>query len=391
MEEIIAANGTAILMMWFLLICRRKNRENLHTEDKIYDGMVVVNLLGALFETVTFLVDGRIFPGGRAINHIFNSLCFIGTVSIGLLWVLYVDLRIYRNYKRTAKKIGIVMIPWLVEVVIVVCNLFGTGILFKITESNVYQRSSGAVIGYVSLVIYFIYSVFLVCHSKKEGINLSFFPVEYFVGPCVAGVFIQFFFYGITSSWVSVAIALTFVQMQSYAENLYTDELSGLYNRRYFNAVLAEKEKLDRRSLHGIMMDLNDFKSINDNLGHNVGDHAICTMGNILFRSIPDSGMAIRYAGDEFIVLLLGVDKEATASTMKEINNKLSEFNDSGAEPFRLSVAMGCAEFEEEDDAESFLTRMDERMYAEKRKYHLNHGKADRFVENTQSNTKRHR
>lgn len=370
-EEILAANGITILMMWFLLICRRKNRENLHMEDKIYDGMALVNLLGALFETIAFLVDGNKFIGGVEINYVANSVCFVGTVSIGFLWCLYVDLRIYRNYKRTAKKTGIIMIPWLVEVVAVVCNLFGIGILFKISENNIYQRSNGAIIGYVSLMIYFVYSVYLVYHSKRQGINLSFFPVMYFVGPCLAGVLIQFFFYGITSSWVSVAIALSFVQMQSYAENLYMDELSGLYNRRYFNAVLAEKENMNRRSLHGIMMDINDFKSINDNLGHSVGDHAICTMGNILFKSIPDAGMAIRYAGDEFIVLLLGVDEECMISTMKEINDNLAEFNESGTEPFRLSVSMGCAEFGENDDAESFLTSMDDRMYEEKRKYHL--------------------
>ena len=370
-EEILAANGITILMMWFLLICRRKNRENLHMEDKIYDGMALVNLLGALFETIAFLVDGNKFIGGVEINYVANSVCFVGTVSIGFLWCLYVDLRIYRNYKRTAKKTGIIMIPWLVEVVAVVCNLFGIGILFKISENNIYQRSNGAIIGYVSLMIYFVYSVYLVYHSKRQGINLSFFPVMYFVGPCLAGVLIQFFFYGITSSWVSVAIALSFVQMQSYAENLYMDELSGLYNRRYFNAVLAEKENMNRRSLHGIMMDINDFKSINDNLGHSVGDHAICTMGNILFKSIPDAGMAIRYAGDEFIVLLLGVDEECMISTMKEINDNLAEFNESGTEPFRLSVSMGCAEFGENDDAESFLASMDDRMYEEKRKYHL--------------------
>ena len=107
-----------------------------------------------------------------------------------------------------------------------------------------------------------------------------------------------------------VAVALIFVQMQSYAESLYMDELSGLYNRRYFNAVLAEKKIASHKSLYGIMMDVNDFKCINDNLGHSTGDKAICTLGNILIRSIPDDGMAIRYAGDEFIVLLSGVDTE---------------------------------------------------------------------------------
>ena len=371
LEEILMANGLTVLMMWFLLLCRRKNRESLHVGDKIYDGMAIVNLLGALSETIAFLVDGKQFIGSRQINYVSNSICFIGTVSIGLLWCLYVELRIYRNYKRIFKKAKPVMFPWVVEVIMVLCNLFGTGIMFKISEENIYQRAAGALIGYISLIIYFAYSIYLVHQSKKQGINLNFFPVIYFIGPCFAGVLIQFLFYGITSSWVLVAVALIFVQMQSYAENLYIDELSGLYNRRYLNAVLSERKITSRKSLHGIMMDVNDFKYINDNFGHSMGDKAICTLGNILFRSIPDGGMAIRYAGDEFIVLLSGVDTESVLVTMDEINHNLSQFNESKIEPFTLSVSMGYAEFGEGDDTEAFLMHMDEKMYEEKRKYHL--------------------
>lgn len=371
LEEILMANGLTVLMMWFLLLCRRKNRESLQVGDKIYDGMAIVNLLGALSETIAFLVDGKQFMGSRQINYVSNSICFIGTVSIGLLWCLYVELRIYRNYKRIFKKAKPVMFPWVVEVIMVLCNLFGTGIMFKISEENIYQRTAGALIGYISLIIYFAYSIYLVHQSKKQGINLNFFPVIYFVGPCFAGVLIQFLFYGITSSWVLVAVALIFVQMQSYAENLYIDELSGLYNRRYLNAVLTERKITSRKSLHGIMMDVNDFKYINDNFGHSMGDKAICTLGNILFRSIPDGGMAIRYAGDEFIVLLSGVDTESVLVTMDEINHNLSQFNESKIEPFTLSVSMGYAEFGEGDDTEAFLMHMDEKMYEEKRKYHL--------------------
>ena len=365
------ANGLTVLMMWFLLLCRRKNRESLHVGDKIYDGMAIVNLLGALSETIAFLVDGKQFIGSRQINYVSNSICFIGTVSIGLLWCLYVELRIYRNYKRIFKKARLVMFPWVVEVIMVLYNLLGTGIMFKISEGNIYQRAAGAIVGYISLIIYFAYSIYLVHQSKKQGINLNFFPVIYFVGPCFAGVLIQFFFYGITSSWVLVAVALIFVQMQSYAENLYMDELSGLYNRRYLNAVLTERKITIGKSLHGIMMDVNDFKYINDNFGHSMGDKAICTLGNILFRSIPDGGMAIRYAGDEFIVLLSGVDTESVLVTMDEINHNLSQFNESKIEPFTLSVSMGYAEFGEGDDTEAFLMHMDEKMYEEKRKYHL--------------------
>ena len=369
-EEILVANGGAILMMWFLLNCRRKNRENIRGEARLYDAMAVVNLLGALLETVSFWVDGEQFPGARALNMLTNSLCFLGTVSIGFLWSFYVDLLIYRNYKRTVRNAKFLLIPWLIEVFAILFNLFRPGFLFAVSEGNIYHRGQWAIIGYVTLMFYFVYTTHLVYYSKRQGFNLNFFPVLYFIGPCLAGVLIQLFFYGITTSWASVAVALCFVQMQAYAENLYTDELSGLYNRRYLNSLLTKQARTNRRSLYGIMMDINDFKHINDSFGHSTGDQAICKMGDILFRSIPEGGIAIRYAGDEFIVLLPGGDETTALATAKEIDRHLSRFNHSGEAPFTLTVSMGWAGFDPQSGKEAFLTAMDEKMYEKKRKYH---------------------
>lgn len=369
-EEILMANGLTVLMMCYLLSCRRKNRESLHTEDKVYDGIAKVNILGAVAETISFLVDGKSFIGCRQLNYISNSLCFIGTVSMGLLWCLYVNLRIYRNFKKISEKMAVMMIPWMIEVVMVLGNLIRPGIMFKVSADNVYQRTGGALAGYITLVIYLAYSLYMVYHSRKQGVNLSYFPVFYFVCICFAGVLIQLVFYGVTSSWLITAVTLIFTQMQSYAENIYMDELSGLYNRRYLKAVLAKRKNTDANSLYGIMMDVNDFKFINDSFGHSMGDKAISTMGNILFKSIPDAGIAIRYAGDEFIVLLTDADKSCVLATINEINKNISRFNDSKAEPFELSVSMGYAEFGKDDNAEVFLRNMDDKMYEEKRRYH---------------------
>lgn len=364
------ANGLTVLMMCYLLSCRRKNRESLHTEDKVYDGIAKVNILGAVAETISFLVDGKSFIGCRQLNYISNSLCFIGTVSMGLLWCLYVNLRIYRNFKKISEKMAVVMIPWMIEVIMVLGNLIKPGIMFKVSADNVYQRTGGALAGYITLVIYLAYSLYMVYHSRKQGVNLSYFPVFYFVCICFAGVLIQLVFYGVTSSWLITAVTLIFTQMQSYAENIYMDELSGLYNRRYLKAVLAKRKNTDANSLYGIMMDVNDFKYINDSFGHSMGDKAISTMGNILFKSIPDAGIAIRYVGDEFIVLLTDADKACVLATINEINKNISRFNDSKAEPFELSVSMGYAEFGKDDNAEVFLRNMDDKMYEEKRRYH---------------------
>ena len=91
LEEVFVANGIAVLMMFFLLRCRRKSRETIHVEDKLYDTMAVINLLGAVFETISFLVDGQNMVGGRVLNILSSSLSFVGTVSIGFLWCQYVE------------------------------------------------------------------------------------------------------------------------------------------------------------------------------------------------------------------------------------------------------------------------------------------------------------
>lgn len=370
LKEVIVANAFTMIAMWFLLDCRRKNRESAHADDKLYDGMCAANLAGALLETIAFTVDGKMFFGSIAINYLANSLCFLGTVTIGFLWAIYVNLRIYQNFQRANRAVKIAIIPWAIEVVAIVSNLFGTGFLFTVSDANVYQRGTGAVIGYISLMLYFAYSLFLEHRSQKQGFDLHFFPVLYFVAPCLAGVIAQFCFYGITTSWISVATALVFVQMQTYAENLYKDELSGLFNRRYLDRMIKKRTSVDNATLFGIMLDINGFKDINDSFGHNVGDTAIRVLGDVLFRSIPDGAMALRYAGDEFIVLLPDTTEDEAVSTMDAIRSALDLFNESGVEPFELHAAMGHARLEPADSEEDFLRRMDRLMYAEKRAFH---------------------
>ncbi len=154
------------------------------------------------------------------------------------------------------------------------------------------------------------------------------------------------------------------------------DALSGLLNRRYLNGVLTKRENAYRGSLHGIMMDVNDFKKINDTYGHNAGDRAIRWMGDLLLKSMPRSGIVIRYSGDEFIMLLPDVEDRDVRAVMDEISDRLEQFNQTGAEPFALRVSMGYAKFEKEDNQETFQRKMDEAMYIEKGKYHSQHQEA---------------
>ncbi len=369
--EIIIANGIAFLMMIFLLDCRRQNRKRVQTEDKIFNLMAIIVLVEAVIEIISFVVDAKPVAGGRIMNYASNSLSFVGTVSIGVLWCLYVDLHVHRSYQKTLRSIKFVMIPWAVEVIALIYNAFGTNFMFMVSQDNVYQRGPCVVIGYVTLLIYFVYSILLVYSSKRQVFRLDFFPVHYFIGPCLAGVIVQGIFYGISTSWISVAIAMIFVQMKADSENLMTDAFSGLYNRRYLSEIFAKRDIANSKSLYGIMMDINDLKKINDKLGHSEGDHAIRTLSDIIFSSVPEGAMPIRYAGDEFVILMSDVSQEQVDKTMEAIDRNIQKFNESESAPFVLSAAMGQARLGSDANVETFLADMDANMYIEKRKYHL--------------------
>ena len=370
LKEILVVNVAVVLLMVFLLRYRRKKGKNIHRDDMIYNLMAVITLLGAVAETAAFLVDGKNIAGGYIVNYAANSLSFLGTVSIGFLWCVYVDLYVCKSYNKTLRRIKIIMIPWLIEIIAVIYNLFGTDFLFGVSGENLYYRGPYVVLGYVTLLIYFAYSIVIVAMSRGQALHLSFFPVYYFVAPCLAGVIAQFIWYGITTSWISVAIAMIFVQMQADTENMMTDTLSGIYNRKFLNRILTDRKIMRTDSLYGIMIDINDLKTINDKFGHSMGDKAISTVGDIIFNSVPDGGMPIRYAGDEFVVLLPGVSQQIAEDTLSDIQKNISSFNMSGKAPFALSASMGMIKLRENDNADTFLRRMDEKMYQEKRKYY---------------------
>lgn len=120
------------------------------------------------------------------------------------------------------------------------------------------------------------------------------------------------------------------------------------------------------------MMDVNDFKKINDRYGHSMGDRAIREIGKILSASLPEDAVAIRMAGDEFVILLSRGNDKMLEDTRAAIEDGLRHFNQTTTAPFKLSLSMGLARYNGRS-TESFLNELDQKMYAEKKAYHQEH------------------
>jgi len=154
----------------------------------------------------------------------------------------------------------------------------------------------------------------------------------------------------------------------------YTDALTGVYNRRYMNSHLDRQvmEIADnRKSVSVIMLDLDLFKSVNDELGHAAGDEVLKEATRRLGVNIRDFDMVARYGGEEFVVVLPNTDLSVATSVAERLRHGLEsvafEIAESGASrtiTASFGVAATCDPME---TADSLLRRADDAMYEAKR------------------------
>ncbi len=150
------------------------------------------------------------------------------------------------------------------------------------------------------------------------------------------------------------------------------DELTGLHNRRGFiehaRQLLLGAARSERNACV-FFIDLNGMKGINDSLGHEVGDRALCAAALVLSSVFRDSDIVSRLGGDEFAIFA----SECGAADVPRVNERLRaktlEFNATTNEPFRLSMSVGSATFEpgSKSDLEALMETADQHMYEEKR------------------------
>ena len=124
---------------------------------------------------------------------------------------------------------------------------------------------------------------------------------------------------------VANKVSLEFVKMEQHVateKKSITDKLTGLYNRQFFDAKIKDElnnAKLENRKLAYVEIDLDFFKQMNDTHGHEFGDMVLKTAADIFKKNIRNSDYAFRQGGDEFSLLLLGVDSPKAYDIVKHI------------------------------------------------------------------------
>jgi len=151
---------------------------------------------------------------------------------------------------------------------------------------------------------------------------------------------------------------------------MYIDTLTQLNNRDFFYASMSdsmEKLKTKQSYISLLIIDLDNFKNINDNYGHNAGDEILKQLSNILKHNIRDIDIATRWGGDEFVITLHGVNKKEAFNIAYRIKKHIHRhdfyYNNT---LFKITASIGIASIGNKMDINAFIDLADEALYKAK-------------------------
>ena len=361
--------GIAILVV--ILISRGWVLPARKDESHILFAMLAVSLFNCVADIYVFACDGLAGPLYHVILMVGNTYLYLYNVIIGV-GIIYLIVK-HIDRKTTGLHMVFFWLLCIIEVSLLVINFF-VPVVFRIDANNIYERGDYYILfvifGFV-LVIYG-YSYYII--NKLRNPSLRYFPVIEFLTPILLGNIVQMKIYGISLLPISFVVAFASIVISLQNECIYIDKLTGVYNRYELDKITKRRHFRRNIKLIALMLDLNDFKSINDNYSHQEGDNALVAFAGILAKVIGSEGIVIRFAGDEFIIIIPKF-RDADPGIYKDrIHTAVDEYNAKSGKPYKLSTAIGGRVFDpNSEDIAGLVNNIDALMYEDKHAYYKQH------------------
>ena len=368
MQSVYVTDFVGVAILLIILVTRGWNLPTRKEESRILLILLILSTFNCFADVFVFASDGKAGSMYYSINLIGNTYLYLYNMIVGI-GIIYL---IVKHIDRKATGLHMIFF-WLlciIEAALLIINVFKP-VVFEIDQTNTYHRGTYyllfVVIGFVLILYGYAYYII----SKFRNPSLRYFPVIEFLAPILLGNIIQMKIYGISLLPVSFTIAFAAIVISLQNECIYVDKLTGVYNRYELDKFVKKRHFRRNVKIVALMLDLNGFKSINDDYSHEEGDKALIAFANILVDAIGSEGIVVRFAGDEFIIIMPKFKDIVLADYKRRILEKVDEYNKTSGKPYKLSTAVGGRIFDpHKDDMNDLVNRIDSLMYEDKDKYY---------------------
>lgn len=303
-----------------------------------------------------------------------KTIYFLSNEVMCVCWFFYFEAQQHPIHNRHAL---ISCLPLFIVFILLVLN-FQNGMLFRVNKETVYERGKFFSLLYIFSYCYIIYfSIAAFIRSLKDDNygnrdvlrTIALFPVL----PAICGI-IQFFDPALPVLCGGMSCIILIHYMTQLRILISKDPLTGLNNRRYFLNQFSQeiKKHKDDDTLALIMIDIDQFKQINDRFGHDEGDHALCLTADALRKTAAQSKkycLVARYGGDEFMMLTKGKSQKEVFQIESLLEKNINALQDRHR-LYQISLSFGHAFYHSGMSVKTLLQKSDSAMYSSKEEHH---------------------
>ncbi len=283
--------------------------------------------------------------------------------------------------REEMKKRNLFCIPETILSILAFISIW-TGWMFYIDEKGIYHQGPINFVQYLVVAFYLAFvglSSFIKLFMRKYFSQRALFIsiVCYSLLPLI-GTIVEFGVKNATGNrypfiLASIALSTLIIYLQLLQNQVQTDYLTDIPNRAMLMRYIESKMNHENYNLYVFVLDINDFKLINDRFGHLEGDRVLKILSNNLKQFSRETGNFVaRYAGDEFVIVA-----DTKKNSIDEINELIHQYikianDDINDNRYELSVAVGYVKYDDKiQTIKDFIDLADKEMYKDKQKYHL--------------------
>jgi diguanylate cyclase (GGDEF)-like protein len=369
--EAIQTNIICITILLVVFLNFKKQSKALRNRHRYFFLMLWLNVSILTIQILRNMTEG--YPTGlyRELFTILNIFYFIVFSLIIAVWCLYVNDYIHEHRKHF-KIIMAALLPFVLTNTFLAFISPSTGILFSVDAQGYYQRGTEySTIFALSYIIMFLSILYIVGHRMLIPENDARALLLFTVPPMFAAI-IQIINPEISILWPSMTISVLIVYVSIQSQLTSTDPLTGVYNRReYERYIKLLPSRTARKVVSAVMIDINDFKQINDEMSHQMGDLALREIGDILKRSVRKNDFVARIGGDEFCIIIESDHDQVLFDIVKRIEENIRAYNRMKDDDFPISLSMGYGIYDDKyhQTFDNFFEKLDRKMYLDKQDF----------------------